>query len=108
MLPYSQKSGPVDNSGAREPWVTIRSVVPSSTIWSGVNDQFGRIQCGPLRPSGASAQQRAVTGGLAKCKVSLIAAVSLRRHIGSTAGGGSGLSMVRTEVLAVLPQVTGG
>ena len=59
-------------------------------------------------PSGALVRQRAVTGGLAKCKMSLIAAVSLRRHIGSTAGGGSGLSMVRTEVPAVLPQGTGG
>lgn len=108
MLPYSQKSGPVDNSGVWERWVTIRSVVPSSTIWSRANDQFGRVQCCPLRPSGAPAQQRAVTGGLAKCKMSLIIAVPLKGRIGSTAGGGSGLSMVRTEVLAMLPQGTGG
>ncbi|ERH20898.1 hypothetical protein HMPREF1549_00957 [Actinomyces johnsonii F0510] len=40
--------------------------------------------------------------------MSLIAAVSLKRYIGSTVGGGSGLSMVRTEVPAVLPQGTGG
>jgi len=34
--------------------------------------------------------------------------VPLMGRIGSTAGGGSGLSMVRMEVLAVQPQGTGG
>ena len=40
--------------------------------------------------------------------MSLIAAVNLERHIGSTVDGGSGLSMVRTEVPVVPPQGTGG
>ena len=59
-------------------------------------------------PLGALVRQRAVTGGLTECKMSLTIAMSLKGRIGSTAGGGSGLSMVRTEVLAVLPQGTGG
>ena len=88
--------------------MTIRSVVPSSTIWSRVNDLFGQVLYCLLRSSGAPTQQRAVTGGLTKCKMSLIIAVPLKGRIGSTAGGGSGLSMVRTEVLAMLPQGTGG
>ena len=88
--------------------MTIRSVVPSSTIWSRVNDLFGQVLWRPPCSSGPSAQQRAVTGGLTKCKMSLIIAVPLKGRIGSTAGGGSGLSMVRMEVLAVQPQGTGG
>jgi len=40
--------------------------------------------------------------------MSLTIAMPLKGRIGSTAGGGSGLSMVRMEVLAVLPQGTGG
>lgn len=108
MLPYSQKSGSVDNSGVRELRVTIRSVVPSSTIWSRVNDRFGQVLWWPPCPSGAPAQQRAVTGRLAECKMSLTIAMPLTGRIGSTAGGGSGLSMVRMEVLAVQPQGTGG
>lgn len=40
--------------------------------------------------------------------MSLTIAMPLKGRIGSTAGGGSGLSMVRMEVLAVQPQGTGG
>ena len=39
--------------------------------------------------------------------MSLIIAVPLKGRIGSTAGGGSGLSMVRTEVLAMRPRGLG-
>ena len=49
-----------------------------------------------------------MTGRLTECKMSLTIAMPLKGRIGSTAGGGSGLSMVRTEVLAVQPQGTGG
>ena len=39
--------------------------------------------------------------------MSLIAAVSLKRYIGSTVGGGSGLSMVRMEYRRCCPRGLG-